>query len=205
MVLQLFVNNRNVCVCVVFPSAVHHAVWPGAFSVSGEEPDPHECWRNHEENQTGRLFIWRRGLEKCVAAGQRPHTGWGLRWCLLSESNGTYFHYDSQWNDPWNRSSSTLTALFRVQRVIICILFLQSCWRWTLTRGLRCVACVTTPGCRTTASYHPTPSWPRISSARLPPPSTLASKRPLMYEMAISACLLDLNNIFNLSSRWQNP
>lgn len=104
-------------------------------------------------------------------------------------------------NETWNRSSSTLTALFRVQVVIIRILFLQSCWRWTQTRGLRCVACVTTPGYRTTASYHPTPSWPQISSARRPPPSTLASKLPLMYEMAISACLLDLNNIFNLSSR----
>lgn len=31
-----------VSVCVLL-SAVHHAVRPGAFSVSGEEPDPHEC------------------------------------------------------------------------------------------------------------------------------------------------------------------
>lgn len=216
-VFQLIVNNTNVCLCFVFASAVHHAVWPGAFSVSGEEPDPHECWRDHEENQTGWLFIWRRGLEKCVSAGQRPHTGWGLKWWLLFKSNlfcnYAYFYYNShrfmremklqiEINETLPRSLSYLTALLGVQ-MIICILFLQSCWRWIQTRGLRCVACDTTPGCRMTASCHPTPSWPQISSAPPPPLSTLASKLPLMYEMAISACTLDLNNsLRNQSTRW---
>lgn len=64
-------HRISVCTaaCVVFLSAVHHAVRPGAFSVSGEEPDPHQRWGNHEENQTWGLLLWRRGLEKCVPAG----------------------------------------------------------------------------------------------------------------------------------------
>lgn len=84
----------------------------------------------------------------------------------------------------------TLTCILRVLKALICVLFLQSCWRWTQTRGLRCAACVTMLGCRTTASFHPTHSWPLTFSARPLPPSTLASKLPLMYSQQ---CKFDLD------------
>lgn len=104
-----------------------------------------------------------------------------------------YFEGHSYWAS-WRGNhflsvAHILTPVLRVPKLIICVLFLQSCWQWTQTRGLRCAAFVTTPGCRTTASCPPTHSWPQTFLAPPLPPSTLVSRLLLMYVMTSSACL----------------
>lgn len=200
MVLQLIVNNRHVCVCVCCFSicSTPCCLARCLFSVRGRAWPTRalkKSWRKsnrvtfHLKERPGEMCRSRPKTSSRVRGGTPPsflnQICFGSRHIFIMLHTGLYgdLKWLSLYPDRPVQSSNGNNLL----------LFLQSCWRWTQTRGSRCVACVTTPGCRTTASYHPTPSWPPISSAPPPPPSTLASKLPLMYGIAISACWLGLN------------